>query len=91
MRYKSIFQNEYTQSSCYLCGKTATQWHHIFNAYNKKHSEEYGLMIHLCTECHMRVHESMMSKMKRYAQAKCMDFYSMNENEFREVFGKSYL
>lgn len=91
MRYKSIFQNEHNSYYCYFCGNYATQWHHIFNASNKKHSEEYGLMLHLCNGCHMKVHEKMMYQMKRFAQTQCMDFYNMSISDFREIFGKNYL
>ena len=37
----------------YLCGRYAqTEEHHIFGGPNRKLSEEYGLKVDLCRECH---------------------------------------
>ena len=38
---------------CYLCKRhTYTHEHHIFDGANRSQSEEYGLKVHLCVECH---------------------------------------
>jgi len=50
LNYKSILQED--TEHCYICGAKATEWHHIFNSYNKKNSEKYGAMVRLCHECH---------------------------------------
>lgn len=92
MKYKSLFQNDYEGNFCYRCKRYgATDWHHIFNASNKKHSEEYGAMINVCRRCHEAIHRSEMAKYKAMAQQKIMTEYDMTVDEFREAFGKSYL
>ncbi len=38
---------------CYLCGRyTQTEEHHIFGGPNRTLSEQYGLKVDLCLECH---------------------------------------
>ena len=92
MKYKSLFQNEFEQDFCYRCSKYgATDWHHIFNASNKKKSEEYGAMIKLCRDCHYIIHTSEMEQFKRLGQRKVMKTYGMTIDDFRKVFGKNYL
>ena len=41
---------------CYMCGAPASEWHHVLHGADKKLSEEYGLMVPLCRNCHNRVH-----------------------------------
>lgn len=41
---------------CYVCGKAASDWHHVMHGADKKKSEIYGLMVPLCRECHNKVH-----------------------------------
>lgn len=41
------------EGKCYMCGRYgATEKHHIFGGANRKLSEEDGLYIHLCHNCH---------------------------------------
>lgn len=38
---------------CYRCGRACrTEKHHIFGGPNRKLSEKYGLVVHLCHACH---------------------------------------
>lgn len=101
MRFNSIIQDD--TEYCFFCGRIATDWHHIFNAANKKRSEEYGLMLHLCRECHSKAHGGVydgkdedftklsMLKVKKLGQKKAMEYHGLTEDEFREIFGKNYL
>ena len=92
MRYNSIFQNEFTSQFCFRCGcYGATDWHHIFNASNKKQSEKYGAMIRVCRPCHNEIHKSEMLETKIMAQEKIMDYYKLTEDEFRDIFGKIWI
>ena len=88
-RYTSIFTEDYEH--CYKCGRLATDWHHIFNASNKKHSEEYGLMLPLCRDCHNEIHMKLMRQTKAWAQGCLMRKTNITEDEFRNIFGKNYL
>lgn len=63
------------KKSCFLCGRTAyTERHHIFGAANRKFSEQDGLVVDLCPDCHNRppngVHfnKERMDALRRYGQ-----------------------
>lgn len=48
---KSIVQDDWDH--CYLCGRPATETHHILGGTaNRKLSEKYGLTVRLCHDCH---------------------------------------
>lgn len=60
---------------CFLCGRYAyTERHHIFGAANRKLSEQDGLVVNLCPDCHNRppngVHfnKERMDALRRYGQ-----------------------
>ena len=95
--YKSLFQDVSTERKCWLCGRPATEWHHVFNASNKKNSEKYGAMVHLCHWCHNEpprgVHHNKETRnyLCEVAQEKIMQEYGLTIDEFRAVFGKNYL
>ena len=77
MEIKSILTDDFEH--CYLCGRQAEQWHHIFNKYDKKRSERYGLLVPLCAGCHRNIHdrdEATNKVLKRTAQIKFEMIYS---------------
>lgn len=49
---KSIMDRD-IKGQCFICGKTGyTERHHIYGSANRKYSEQYGLTVYLCPECH---------------------------------------
>lgn len=62
-KYFSILQEK--TDTCFICGKPATEWHHIFNSFNKGISEKYGLMVHLCHNCHNEPPDGLHFNSKR--------------------------
>lgn len=46
--------NDFT--TCYVCGGRATEVHHVLHGASKGISEQYGLMVPLCRNCHNKVH-----------------------------------
>ena len=87
---------------CWLCGATGRQdpldRHHIFGGSNRKKSEKYGLVVDLChSNCHIfgpkAAHQSgeTMRKLREYGQRKAMEEQGWTVDEFRRVFGKSYI
>ena len=91
---KSIIQSS---KECYVCGTTYNlQDHHIiFGTSNRKNSEKYGLKCWLCQEHHTGsagVHQNrdLDLHLKKLAQEYFETVYGAR-NDFREVFGKSYL
>lgn len=88
--------------NCWLCGRNGSvdklDKHHIFGHANRKLSEKYGLVVYLCHHrCHIfgknAVHNSVdtMQELHEYGQKKAMDENGWAVDDFRAVFGKSYL
>ena len=76
---------------CRLCGRPATQTHHIFNGANRKNSEKYGLTVRLCAECHEKIHQDQKLDewMKKEGQR---EFERKHlRSEFMAIFRKNYL
>lgn len=91
---KSIIQKE---KVCFVCGTTFNiHDHHIFfGTSNRKQSEKYGMKVWLCQEHHtgsQGVHfkKDLDLYLKKFAQERFETLYG-DRNEFRRVFGKSYL
>ena len=94
---KSILQKDKTR--CYICG--SSQWleeHHIFGGNpNRKLSEKYGLKVHLCHYCHNEPPEGIHHNadnnrlLKANAQKEAMLHYGWSIDDFRRIYGKSYL
>lgn len=87
-----------TEKCCYFCG--SHQWleeHHAFGGANRQLAEKYGLKVYLCHWCHNEppqgVHHNrtMRLRLQSVAQEKAMEHYEWSEDDFREIFGKSYL
>lgn len=83
---------------CFICQRYGpTERHHIFGASNRKLSEKYGLVVHLCHDCHNEppdgVHHcrATREKLQRFGQRKAMAENGWSEIDFRRVFGKNYL
>ena len=87
---------------CWRCGATGgadpLDRHHIFGGSNRKKSEKYGLVVDLCHHrCHIfgkeAVHQNAetMQKLHEYGQQKAMYEQGWTIDEFRAVFGKSYI
>ncbi len=81
---------------CYFCGRTDwIETHHIFGGALRKKSDRYGFVINLCHWCHNEppdgVHFNRKNNLilKRMAQRKFEETHS--RDEFRRVFGKSYI
>ena len=91
---KSIIQ---TEKQCFVCGTTFNLHDHhiIYGTANRKQSEKYGLKVWLCCEHHVGntgVHNNrdLDMHLKKLAQEHFEARYGAR-NEFRRVFGKSYL
>lgn len=92
---KSIIQKE---KECYICGTNVwLEEHHVFGGANRKISEKYGLKIWLCHRHHNEMPDGihfdkwLRNRVKQDTQRLFMKHYSKTKEEFREIFGKSYL
>lgn len=96
----SILQEDKTH--CFLCGQNPCgdplDKHHIFGGANRNKSEKYGLFVFIHhNKCHIfgknSAHQNgeVNRKLKAEAQIKAMEHYGWTVDEFRAIFGKSYL
>lgn len=79
---------------CEICKKwKPLDRHHVFNSYNRKNSEKYGAIIYVCSDCHAKIHADakLRNRLKETNQKKLMNELGWTEEEFREIFGKSYI
>lgn len=90
---KSVLQdNDY----CYVCGSPYTEEHHcLFGVSNRKLSDKYGYVVRLCPEHHrgntgVHFNRELDLHLKRLAQ-KHFEEHHGNRDDFRRIFGKSYL
>lgn len=81
-----------------MCGmRRWLECHHVYGAAYRRKSERYGLKVYLCHFCHNEppygVHQDkerqrwLQSEVQRIA----MEHYGWTEEEFRAMFGRSYL
>ena len=91
---KSIIQ---TERECYVCGTTQDiHEHHIFEGTaNRRQSEKYGMKIFLCGRHHnmsnqgIHFNKELDISVKQMAQEIFEKTHT--REEFKEIFGKSYL
>lgn len=88
---KSILQD---RDECFFCHTTqGLHTHHcIHGNANRKWADLYGLTVRLCYLCHQKVHETdraMDLVLIQYAQREFEKTHS--RDEFRQIFGKSWL
>lgn len=93
---------------CYLCGRWGrTEMHHIMSGTaNRKISEQEGLKVNLCPDCHRRIHREpkwdQAVWLKKHAQEVWEKDYIKDypyekhaeiaaRQEFIRLFGRSYL
>ena len=94
--HKSIIDRD-MKGQCFICGKTGyTERHHIYGSANRKYSEQYGLTVYLCPECHRtsdvsahknkEVRYTLQRIGQRTFETKCG-----SREQFVKMFGKNYL
>lgn len=84
---------------CHRCGLEGQMAHHhlIPGKPGRQLSEQFGLVVPLCPKCHDFIHSGKpagvkaLKQLRRYGQLKCMAEHNFTEEDFRQVFGKSYL
>lgn len=89
MELKSIMTDDFEH--CFLCGKQAQQIHHVFNKYDKKRSEKYGLLVPLCAICHSNIHdrdEKQNKELKKLAQT--LFEQEWGHDKWFDEFGRNY-
>lgn len=94
--HKSIIDRN-TKGQCFICGKYGdTECHHIFFGSNRKYSEQYGLTVYLCPQCHrtseVSVHKNgeVNRTLKRIGQ-RAFENKCGSRDKFIKIFGRNYL
>ena len=85
---KRLHESEY----CFECDRPMTEEHHLIFGKNRQNSENWGLTIRLCPECHRRLHdqdEQMAMRYRKMAQAAFE--YRYSHEDFMKIFGRNYL
>ena len=91
---KSIIQESET---CFLCGRNrhaGLEWHHIFGGANRKHSEEDGLKVLLCADCHRlgphAAHRDAATQHYLHYIGRSAYLIHHTPEEFRQRYGRNY-
>lgn len=91
---KSVLQSE---RECFICGRIDNlHKHHVFyGTSNRSNSEKHGLWVYLCYEHHNGSDEGVHFNKETDMNLKCyaQGIFERNHSreEFRSIFGKSYL
>lgn len=102
--YELLDRNGYVPSlihedgRCYFCKRTDRKLdrHEVFHGTgNREKSKRYGCWVELCHSCHEALHNGktvyLEKRLKRDVQHMAMVHYVWSEDEFRNIFGKSFL
>lgn len=87
---KSIIPGD-DPNHCYLCGKWNPEHvHHCLHGSRRQMADKYGLTVHLCTRCHMDLHDKGIHDrdLEETAQEAFESRYS--HAEWMKIFGKNY-
>ena len=94
--HKSIIDRD-IKGQCFICQKRGyTERHHIYGSANRKYSEQYGLTVYHCPECHtsskIAAHRNkeIRSTLQRIGQ-RTFEKKCGSREEFVKLFGKNYL
>lgn len=81
---------------CHVCGRPASEKHHVFHGPNRHLANYYGMVTMLCRDCHQGTHgvhgrdgHELDERLKREYQAIFEEKYT--REEFMRVFGRNYL
>lgn len=90
---KSILQSE---KKCFVTGKTyGLHKHHIYEGFNRPHSEEHGFFVWLAPEWHnmsnkgVHFNKAFDSYLKKLCQTEFEKTHS--RKEFMSIIGRNYL
>lgn len=91
IKYPPLFSLGY----CWGCHRTiGLERHHIYGGNpDRQHSEQYGLYVDLCHDCHLNVTDEkdkeLVTRLKREGQKRFEEVHG--HDLFIQIFGRSYL
>ena len=76
---------------CFICGRPKEDLHEIFMGRNRLNSIKYGLVLPLCREHHILIHNDLNTRLIYFklGQKKFNEVYP--NLDFVEIFGRNYL
>lgn len=85
----SILTND--MEHCYICGSKKEHVHEVCFGKNRLNSIKYGLLIPVCFNCHMKIHNdiNLQEEHHKIAQKKFNEVYP--DLDFVEIFKRNYL
>lgn len=92
----SIIHTNASRGTCFECLRKMPHLdvHHIFGGPNRSRSDEDGLTVYLCRECHNALHHSKDSGAMQYRYHRIgQEAYERTHTreEFMERYGRNYL
>jgi len=81
---------------CYFCHEWhPLERHHVYGASNRKKSEKYGYVVHLCHKCHNEppdgVHHNAEKMLALHQAFQRIHEQTYSREHFMQEFGKNYL
>jgi hypothetical protein len=86
---------KFERGFCYNCHREyGLEPHHIYGGNpDRQHSDDYGLVVDLCHDCHLSVtdekDQGLITRLQQDGQRRFEAIYG--RNKFYEVFGRYYL
>lgn len=80
-------------SWCEICHQyRKTEAHHVFEGRNRKNSDKYGAVIHICRECHRDIHDhpAKYEWLKKQWQDKLMAWNGWSLDDWLAIFRRNY-
>lgn len=82
---------------CFLCQRVRPlEAHHIFHGTARRRlADEDGMIVHICRECHQKVHEAPDGELDRllkiFGEEMWLMHYEKTSDDFIKRYGKNYL
>lgn len=76
---------------CFICGRNRNaglQTHHIFGGPNRRLSDEDGLTVRLCVDCHRKAHRDRLTADYLHYQGRMAYLEHHTQEEFRQRYGR---
>lgn len=88
---RSIIEDD-LPNRCYLCSRYGGMHiHHMLHGAYRKAADRYGLTVHLCPECHRKLHDTGVNDLALEQIAQAAFEKTHTREEFMEIFGRSWL
>ena len=92
MKRRKRSLQESADCNCHICGiSQGIQMHHMLHGSMRANADKYGLVVPLCYQCHMLLHDTGFFDKELQREAQRIFERDHTREEFIKTFGKSYL